>query len=146
MIICYSFNFFFKQFDAEDMQPLSIIRQLNKGDEVLVYNESGKLRDSSSDLFTQFIGMLLDNTEVIFNAHSETDFTGKGTIPFSNVDVNLGNGMTVAGTFTAPVSGTYYFHYQGVSQNNRLDDAFANILHNGKRVSSCYAQTVRLEL
>ena len=124
------------------MQPLSIIRQLNKGDEVLVYNEHGNLRDSSSDLFTQFIGMLLDNTEVIFNANRDTDFTGKRTIPFSNVDVNLGNGMTVAGTFTAPVSGTYYFHYQAISQNNGDDDAFANI-YNGKRVSSCYSVTVR---
>ena len=67
------------------MQPLSIIRQLNNGDEVLVYNEHGNLRDSSSDLFTQFIGMLLDNTEVIFNANRDTDFTGMRNIPFSNV-------------------------------------------------------------
>ena len=128
------------------MQSVAVVRQLNKGDEVLVYNENGKLRDSSSELYTQFIGIRLDNPEVVFNANRETNFTGKGTIPFSSIEVNVGNGMAVGGTFTAPVSGIYYFHYQGVSQNNRVDDAFANILHNGTRVSSCYAQTVRLEL
>ena len=120
------------------MQPLAIVRKLNKGDKVLVYNEHGNLRDSSSELFTQFIGMLLDNTEVVFNANRETDFTGKDTIPYSSVDVNLGNGMTAAGTFTAPVSGIYYFHYQAVSQNNGVDDAYANLKLNGRTISSCY--------
>ena len=123
------------------MQPLAVVLQLNKGDKVLVYNEHGNLRDSSSELFTQFIGMLLDNSGVIFNAHRESDFTGKGTIPYSSVDVNIGEGMTVAGTFTAPVSGIYYFHYQAVSQNSNYDDAFANLKHNGRRISGCYSDS-----
>ena len=124
------------------MEPLAVVRQLNKGDTVLVYNEYGNLRDSNSELFTQFIGMLLDPSEVIFNAHRETDFTGKGTIPYSTVDINLGYGMTVAGTFTAPVAGIYYFHYQAVSQDNGSNDAYAGIMHNGKRISSCFSLTV----
>ena len=131
-----------QQSDAEGMQSLAIVRQLNKDDEVLVYNENGKLRDSSSDLFTHFIGIRLDNPEVVFNAHRETDFTGKGAIPYSNVDVNLGNGMTAVGTFTAPVSGIYYFHYQGVSQNNGGNQAYAQIMYNGKGIAGTYAYTV----
>ena len=128
------------------MQPLAIVRKLTKGDKVLVYNEHGNLRDSSSELFTQFIGMLLDNTEVIFNANRETDFTDRGAVPYSNVDVNLGNGMTVVGTFTAPVSGIYYFHYQAVSQNHRSVYAYASLKHNGKTISSCYSSSRRVRL
>ena len=125
------------------MQSVAVVRQLNKGDEVLVHNENGKLRDSSSELFTQFIGMLLDNTEVIFNANLETDFTDGGRIPYPKVNINVLNGISTRGTFTAPVSGTYYLHYQAVSQNNGGDHAFANINYHGKRISSCYSLTVR---
>ena len=86
------------------MQAIAVVRKLNTGDKVLVDNEYGNFRDSGSELFTQFIGMRLDDTGVIFNANLNAYFTGKATVTYSSSDVNLGNGMKDSeGIFTAPV-------------------------------------------
>ena len=117
------------------MQAVAVVRKLNTGDKVLVDNEYGNLRDSGSELLTQFIGILLEDPEVIFNVHRETNFTGKGIITYSGIDVNLGNGMSASdGIFTAPISGTYYFHFQGVSDHN----SYVNIYHNGGLIASSF--------
>ena len=126
------------------MQAVAVVRKLNTGDKVLVDNEYGNLRDSSSELFTQFIGMLLDDTGVIFNANRDANFTGKGTVTYSGSEVNLGNGMKASeGIFNVPVTGVYYFHFQAVSDHKRTNGVFTNIHLNGKRISSSYKYAVR---
>ena len=126
------------------MQAIAVVRKLNTGDKVLVDNEYGNFRDSSSELFTQFIGMLIDNSGPIFNAYRETNFAGAGNITYSGSHANVGNGMTEKdGLFIAPVSGTYYLHFQGVSDHKSSRSIFTNIKLNGKTISSAYKHAVR---
>lgn len=50
--------------------------------------------------------------KVIFSAlidNSISSLNSGDIIPFKDVQVNLGNGYSTSGVFTAPVSGTYYF-------------------------------------
>ena len=125
------------------MQAVAVVRKLNTGDKVLVDNEYGNFRDSGSELFTQFIGMRLDDTGVIFNANLNAYFTGKATVTYSSSDVNLGNGMKAKeGIFTAPVAGTYYFHFQTVSFHKHDIHSFINIRINEKTVSSTFKRLV----
>ena len=134
---------FLQQLDAEGMQAVAVVRKLKKGDQILVSNEYGNLRDSSSEMFTQFIGILLDSSDVIFNAERTTNVNTIGTITYSSVDVNHGNGMSASeGIFTAPVTGTYYFHFQGVSDHNSRKDLYLNFYHDGTLVSSSYKRFV----
>ena len=113
------------------MQDLAVILKLYTGDQVKVGTDYGTIR---SDI--QFNGMLLDDNEVIFNANRETEFSKKGTITYSNVDVNVGSAMNTSGIFTAPVSGIYFFHFQSVSQGQ--SNNYINLYHDGKIVSSSY--------
>ena len=125
------------------MQAVAIVRKLNKGDQVLVSNKYGNLRDSSSEKFTQFIGMLLDDSEVIFNAERDTNVHTVGTITYSSCDVNHGNGMSASGgIFTAPVTGTYYFHFQGVSDHNSKSSLYLNLYHGNTFFASSYTRFV----
>ena len=50
---------------------------------------------------------------VVFQARSK-GFTGSVgvQIPFELVDINIGNGYDLSGTFTAPVSGLYQLSYE----------------------------------
>ena len=126
------------------MQAIAVVRKLNTGDKVLVDNEYGNLRDGGSELFTQFIGMLLDDTGVIFNANLNASFTQTGTVTYSASDVNHGNGMKASeGIFNVPVSGIYYFHFQAVSDHKLRTSFFADIRVNGKLISCAYKHTVR---
>ena len=51
--------------------------------------------------------------------------TGGGTIVFDQNQHNIGsNYNTSNGRFTAPVDGTYIFHYYSIYQNNSSDDLF----------------------
>ena len=113
------------------MQSVSVVLKLSTGDQVTVFNEYGSLQKDF-----QFIGMLLDDNKVIFNADRETSLKNKGTITYSSVDVNVGSGMNTNGIFTAPVSGIYYFHFHGVSQGTQNN--YINLYHDGEIVSSSY--------
>ena len=77
------------------MQSVALVLKLSTGDQVNVLNEYGSIRGD-----IQFIGMLLDDNKVIFNADRETAFKNKGNITYSNVDVNIGSGMNTNGIFT----------------------------------------------
>lgn len=135
------------------MQAISVLRKLNKDDQVLVSIEYGNLRDSHSELYTQFIGMLLGSTEVVFSANRASDFSEKGPIPYSEIDINQGNGLTTSGTFTAPVSGVYFFHFQGVIgeiiqkrlnwHRFNLYSASVSIWHNGVEITKSDSVKVR---
>ena len=128
------------------MQSVSVVQKLSKGDEVLVYNEHGNLRDSSSELFTQFIGILLEDPDIIFHARNERNIRAHTVITYSDVDINRGNGMTRStGTFTAPASGTYYFQFQGVNSlfgSNRYAGFY--IEYGGRFKAASYINKVRL--
>ena len=125
------------------MQAVAVVRKLNKGDQVLVSNEYGNLRDSSSEMFTQFNGILLEDSEIIFNAERDTNVNTARTITYSSCDVNHGNGMSASGgIFTAPVTGTYFFHVQGVSDHNSRDMLYLNLYHEGIRAASSYVKFV----
>ena len=113
------------------MQSVALVLKLSTGDQVNVYNEYGSIRGD-----IQFIGMLLDDNKVIFNADRETAFKNKGNITYSNVDVNIGSGMNTNGIFTAPVSGINYFHFHGASQGTQTN--YINLYHNEEIVSSSY--------
>lgn len=121
------------------MQAVAVVRKVYKGDQVLVSLEYGNLRDSSSELYTQFIGMLLEDSEVIFNVNRQTSFKGSGIVTYSGIGVNLGNGMSASdGIFTAPVSGTYYFHFQGVAYISKGGSIFTYLTHNETRVACAF--------
>ena len=92
----------------------------------------------------QFIGMILNDSGIIFNANLDANFTGKGTVTYSGSDVNLGNSMKAnEGIFNAPVTGIYYFHFQAVSDHKDRNALFANILLNGNIIASSMENTVR---
>lgn len=51
-------------------------------------------------------------------------------IPFPSVRYNVGGGFNANGTFTAPVSGTYFFSFNGLKADN-TGDARVNLNVNG---------------
>ena len=95
------------------MHSLSTVLQLKKNDEVCVVQKSGgKLR------FAYFVGYLL-NPNVSFCAKGTRKGTTAeikpGQITYGSVSPNHGNGLvTSTGIFTAPVSGTYAFHFHAL--------------------------------
>ena len=130
------------------MQTISVVHHLSKGDKVSVFNdfESTVLKNTKSEMNTQFMGWLLKPSEprMIFNAMSDRYLYAVGSIPYTKTYENIGNGLNIAdGSFTAPVSGIYYFHFQGLTDTG--DPNLINIKHNGKIVASTFRnkRTVR---
>ncbi len=61
---------------------------------------------------------------VIFDAvrRSKDLLTDESVVPYDFLAINLGNGMTAAGTFTAPLGGAYFFAFYYVKGSyNDLD-------------------------
>ena len=129
------------------MQAVAVVRKLMKNDKVLVNMEYGNLRDSGSEKYTQFIGMLLEESDVIFNANGVSnkidERRDEGIVSYLDVDVNVGNGMTATGNFTAPISGIYYFHFQAVSECKEEVRHEVEMYLNEKLVTKSYNKHVR---
>lgn len=124
------------------MQAVAVVLQLNVGDEVLVKIRQGNLKDSSSELYTQFVGMLL-HSKIIFNASRRRFDQNKkgvgGILDYSDIDVNVGNGMDASsGNFTAPVSGKYFFYFQCQQYHGEFSPLY--IRHNGALVATTKGQ------
>ena len=100
------------------MHSLSTVLQLNKNDEVYVQpSDDGKLQ------FAYFVGYLL-NQNVSFCAKGTGSDYYPGQITYGSVSPNHGNGLVAStGIFTAPVSGTYAFHFHGLnSYDSKVND------------------------
>ena len=100
------------------MHSLSTVLQLNKNDEVHVQpNRDGDLQ------FAYFVGYLL-NQNVSFCAKGRpTRNYNPGQITYGSVSPNHGNGLVAStGIFTAPVSGTYAFHFHGLNWFSKVTD------------------------
>ena len=92
------------------MHSLSTVLQLNKNDEVHV-----QPYDDVKLQFAYFVGYLL-NQNVSFCAKGTDSDYNPGQITYGSVSPNHGNGLaTSTGIFTAPVSGTYAFHFHGLN-------------------------------
>ena len=121
------------------MQTISVIHQLNKGDKVHAKNNNDNhiLRNMKSEKNTLFMGWLLKASEprIVFDGVLDSNHHTAGTIPCSSTYQNLGNGLKIVdGSFTAPVSGIYYFHFQGLTDTG--DSNFISIKLNGRIVAS----------
>ncbi len=59
-------------------------------------------------------------TNVHFYVQRKSSFTiPNAVIPFESEVLNVGNGMDrTTGVFTAPLTGTYYFQFSGITNNN----------------------------
>lgn len=69
----------------------------------------------------QLIGNVdVKTTNVHFYVQRKSSFTTPyAVIPFESEVLNLGNGMdSNTGVFTAPLAGTYYFQFSGITNNN----------------------------
>ena len=80
-----------------------------------------------------------DLNKVFFNGYG-TSSHGTGTVRYSGVNANVGNGLDITtGIFTAPTQGFYFIQFQAsVYENPSSSSTTANrisILHNGKVVS-----------
>ena len=75
--------------------------------------------------------------KVYFNAVRTSGYTkDKSVIPYTEVTVNVGNGMNAAtGTFTAPKAGDYAFNFQAAKSGNP-DLARVKLQVNGKTVAT----------
>ena len=122
------------------MQTVSVVLQLSKGDTVNVYRPNPvRLMDYYDDKKTQFIGWLLKSSEpgIIFDGVSNHNYKTSGTITYSSAYENVGNGLNVAnGVFTAPTSGIYYFHFEGLPDFG--DANLINLKLNGEIIASSF--------
>lgn len=93
------------------MHSLSTVLQLNKNDEVHVEPSlDGKLQ------FAYFAGYLLNQNFSFCAKGRHTRNYNQGQITYGSVSLNHGNGLVAStGIFTAPVSGTYAFHFHGLN-------------------------------
>ena len=94
------------------------------------------------------MGWLLNTPEpsIIFDGFSQR-YQNAGKMTYSGAYTNLGNGLnTSGGSFVAPVSGIYYFHFQGLTDTG--DANLINIKLNGKIVASTFRnkRTVRIKV
>ena len=66
------------------------------------------------------IGSLdVKSSQVFFYTQASAKYdVAKTCIPFKNVKHNVGGGITRSGIFKAPISGTYFFSFNGLNHNN----------------------------
>ena len=117
---------------------MSFVHQLKQGDKVHVYNHYGILKNTNSERNTQFMGWLLKPSEqrIIFDGVIDS-YPKTGIIKYSDALTNIGNGLKIDnGSFNVPVSGIYYFHFQGLA--TRPEANFINIKQNGEIVASTF--------
>ena len=71
------------------------------------------------------------STQVFFYAQPQGNYdVRKSIIPFPKVKYNVGGGFNANGTFTAPVSGTYFFYFNGLNSED-MNDAEVRLYLNG---------------
>ena len=59
------------------------------------------------------------SSQVFFYAQAQSLYNVRNSIiPFPTIKYNVGGGFNANGTFTAPVSGTYFFSFNGVNEKN----------------------------
>ena len=83
------------------------------------------------------------DANVIFDGYLHADrYKTLGIIPYSGTNTNLGNGLNITdGTFNAPVSGIYFFHFQGLTWSSfswASYDSFISMKQNGRVVASSF--------
>ncbi|XP_057376879.2 complement C1q-like protein 4 [Daphnia carinata] len=79
-----------------------------------VYCDFTKPNDDAA--FETWIGIVDTKTKrVYFHAQRNSKFDALNIIPFEKLRTNVGEAMELTGIFTAPVPGTYFFAYSGVS-------------------------------
>ena len=122
------------------MQTISVVQNLNKGDTIFVnkYKSGSLLKNSHSKKSNQFMGWLIKTPQpsMIFDGFSDRS-QSTGTITYSGTNANFGNGLnTSGGSFVAPVSGIYYFHFQGLTDDGNPN--LINVKVNGKIVASTF--------
>ena len=122
------------------MQNLSIVRLVTKGDEILIYKkQSGSvLRDRNLEKNTQFMGWLLKTSgpRIVFDSLCSSPYFEKTnrTLTYS---YSYGTGLNrTDGSFTAPIGGIYYFHFQARAIDPTAN--FMNIKLNGEVAASAY--------
>lgn len=132
------------------------ILHLNVGDKVYLkahddYDQT--LFGQGDQVYTTFTGELLfaDNVELdAINAYGAVGFSAVMTVNASISDgsaviydtahTNVGNGYdTTSGTFTAPVEGTYVFHFHALSHAD--EEAWIELFHNDQYVVASYGYT-----
>ena len=78
---------------------------------------------------------VIETPKVAFDAIRTSSLRRLGTVTYSGTAVNIGHGMNPhTGKFTAPIAGTYLFHYQQTNLN--VDQSLCHIKLNGKYVST----------
>ena len=79
---------------------------------------------------------MTETPKVAFDAIRTSSLGKRRTIvTYTGTVVNIGNGMNPdTGKFTAPIAGTYLFHYQ--QSNLNVDQSWCHIYLNGKFVST----------
>ena len=117
------------------MLSISVVLQLNRNDEINVYNyhKFSKLRDASQHRFTHFMGYLLKQ-DVGFDCQKSERYTNtSGIITYDTATPNHGNGIvTSTGIFTAPKPGIYAFHFHAQAKEKSTN---INVRHNNVQVA-----------
>ena len=121
---------------------------MNKGDKVRVHNYfHSVLRNNKSEKNIQFMGWLLKTPEPneVFDGTLSGYHKTQGIVTYTDAYANLGNGLKIDdGSFTAPVSGIYYFHFQGLTDTSEAN--FINIKQNGQIVASTFRKKREVNL
>lgn len=79
------------------------------------------------------------STPVYFYAHKTSGFsTVNSAIPFESIEPDVGGFLSLAGTFTAPTAGKYYFAFSGISDADGVTRVDLQV--NGAAVGEAYAE------
>ncbi|XP_061178742.1 uncharacterized protein LOC133187402 [Saccostrea echinata] len=142
--------------DYADAGNAAIVH-LDAGDKVYLkahddYDQT--LYGQGDEIYTTFTGELLyaDNVELdAVNAYAAVGFSGVMTVNasisdgsaviYDKVITNVGNAYdATTGTFTAPIEGTYVFHFHALSHSD--EEAWLELFHNNQYVVASYGYTV----
>ncbi|XP_062576236.1 uncharacterized protein LOC134238128 [Saccostrea cucullata] len=141
--------------DYADAGNAAIVH-LNTGDKVYVKahnNYNHALFGRTDQIYTTITGELLfaDNIELdVENFYGPVGFSailtkhasvsGGSAVLYDKTITNIGSGYnTTTGTFTAPVEGTYLFHFHALAHENT--DFWLELFHNEHYVISSYGYT-----
>ncbi|XP_055997849.1 complement C1q tumor necrosis factor-related protein 4-like [Ostrea edulis] len=129
----------------------SVLLHLNTNDHVTIRTHSSHnttLYGTDNQIYTTFTGILL-SSDVIEYEYKKVSFSVglDHRVHAANGKIVLYNDIILAssaynsrtGVFTAPLDGTYIFHYHGLAQNNKT--VWLELYHNHDYVTSAWGHT-----